>query len=75
MCAQKLDYLPFDLSDWLPSLNALGAFEAVSRHLNYARAAEELGVTPAAVEQLVGKLRIFIGLYLQVEHYWIPIRA
>jgi LysR family glycine cleavage system transcriptional activator len=49
------------MSNWLPSLNALKAFEAVSRHLNYARAAKELCVTPAAVKQLVGKLEISIG--------------
>ncbi len=52
------------MSDWLPSLNALKAFEAVSRHLNYARAAEELRVTPAAVKQLVGKLEDALGAQL-----------
>lgn len=41
---------------WLPSLNALRAFETVSRHLNYRMAAEELHVSPAAVKQLVQKL-------------------
>jgi LysR family glycine cleavage system transcriptional activator len=41
------------MSQWLPSLNALRAFEAVSRHLSYRQAAEELSVTPAAVKQLV----------------------
>ena len=44
------------MNDWLPSLNALRAFEAVSRHLSYLKAAEELHVTPAAVKQLVQKL-------------------
>lgn len=44
------------MSDWLPSLNALRAFETVCRHLNYVRAAEEMRVTPAAVKQLVRKL-------------------
>ncbi len=52
------------MSDWLPSLNALKAFEAVSRHLNYARAAEELRVTPAAVKQLVSKLEEALGAQL-----------
>jgi len=52
------------VSDWLPSLNALKAFEAVSRHLNYARAAEELRVTPAAVKQLVSKLEEALGTQL-----------
>lgn len=52
------------MGNWLPSLNALRAFEVVSRHLNYARAAEELRVTPAAVKQLVGKLEHALGTQL-----------
>ncbi len=44
------------MQSWLPSLNALRAFEAVSRHLSYLKAAEELHVTPAAIKQLVKKL-------------------
>ena len=34
----------------LPSLNALRAFEAVARRLSFARAADELFVTKAAIE-------------------------
>jgi LysR family glycine cleavage system transcriptional activator len=49
------------MTDWLPSLNALRAFEAVSRHLSYRRAADELHVTPAAVKQLVRKLEEALG--------------
>lgn len=49
------------MSNWLPSLNALRAFEAVSRHLNYRKAAEELKVSPAAANQLVSKLEEAIG--------------
>lgn len=49
------------MTTWLPSLNALRAFEAVSRHLNYRLAAEELRVTPAAVKQLVAKLEETLG--------------
>lgn len=49
------------MSDWLPSLNALRAFEALTRHLSYAQAAEELRVTPAAVKQLVDKLELAVG--------------
>jgi LysR family glycine cleavage system transcriptional activator len=49
------------MSDWLPSLNALRAFEAVSRHLSYRQAANELRVTPAAVKQLVAKLEDALG--------------
>ena len=49
------------MSRWLPSLNALRAFETVSRHLNYRRAADELHVSPAAVKQLVRKLEDALG--------------
>lgn len=56
-----LDYLTDTMSRWLPSLNALRAFETVSRHLNYRRAADELHVTPAAVKQLVRKLEDALG--------------
>ena len=49
------------MSSWLPSLNALRTFEAVSRHLNYRKAAEELNVSPGAANQLVSKLEEAIG--------------
>jgi LysR family glycine cleavage system transcriptional activator len=52
------------MTEWLPSLNALRAFEAVCRHLNYAHAAEELRVTPAAVKQLIHKLEAALGSQL-----------
>ena len=39
--------------DRLPPLNALRAFEAAARHLNFRLAAEELGVTQGAVAQHV----------------------
>jgi LysR family glycine cleavage system transcriptional activator len=52
------------MSPWLPSLNALRAFEVLARHLNYRLAAEELNVSPAAVKQLVGKLEDTIGVAL-----------
>jgi LysR family transcriptional regulator, glycine cleavage system transcriptional activator len=45
----------------LPSLNALRAFEAVARHLSFARAADELYVTKAAVAQQVRQLEEEIG--------------
>lgn len=48
----------------LPSLNALRAFEATARHLNYHIAAEELHVTPAAVKQLVSRLEAAISVPL-----------
>lgn len=37
----------------LPSLNALRVFEVVARHLNFRLAAEEIGVTQAAVAQQI----------------------
>lgn len=48
----------------LPSLNALRAFEAASRHLNFRLAAEELGVTQGAVAQQVRGLEAELGLKL-----------
>ncbi len=45
----------------LPPLTALRAFEAVSRKLSFARAAEELHVTKAAVAQQVRALEQEIG--------------
>ncbi len=49
----------------LPPLNALRAFEAAGRHLNFRSAAEELGVTQAAVAQQVRLLedRLEIPLF------------
>lgn len=49
----------------LPPLNALRAFEAAGRHLNFRSAAEELGVTQAAVAQQVRLLerRLEISLF------------
>jgi LysR family glycine cleavage system transcriptional activator len=48
----------------LPSLNAIRAFEAASRHLNFRLAAEELGVTQAAVAQHVRGLEDSFGVML-----------
>ncbi len=48
----------------LPPLNALRAFEASARHLNFRLAAEELGVTQAAVAQHVRGLEADLGMRL-----------
>jgi LysR family glycine cleavage system transcriptional activator len=48
----------------LPPLTALRAFEAAGRHANFARAAEELSITPAAVSQQVRSLEDFLGVRL-----------
>lgn len=45
----------------LPPLNALRAFEAAARTGSYVAAAEELGVSPAAVSQQVKNLEQFLG--------------
>ncbi len=49
---------------WLPPLNALRAFEAAARHLNFRLAAEELGVTQGAVAQHVRALEEALGVTL-----------
>jgi LysR family glycine cleavage system transcriptional activator len=48
----------------LPPLNALRAFEAAARHLNFSRAAEELVVTPGAVSQQIQNLEDYVGAAL-----------
>lgn len=48
----------------LPPLNALRAFDASGRHLNFRAAAEELGVTQGAVAQHVRALEADLGLPL-----------
>ncbi len=52
------------MSDWLPSLNSLRAFTATARTLSFEKASRELGVTPAAVKQLVRKLEVQLGTSL-----------
>ena len=48
----------------LPPLNALRAFEAAARHMNFSRAADELSVTPGAVSQQIQNLEDYIGAAL-----------
>lgn len=52
------------MSDRLPPLNALRAFEAAARHRSFKRAAEELFVTPAAISQQVKTLEDYLGVEL-----------
>lgn len=52
------------LTDRLPSLTALRAFEAAARHMSFARAAEELHVTPAALSYQIKSLETELGLPL-----------
>ena len=49
------------MSQPLPPLNALRAFEAIARHLSFAKAAEELHVTPAALSHQIRALEEQLG--------------
>jgi LysR family glycine cleavage system transcriptional activator len=55
---------PTDHRRRLPPLNALRAFEAAARHLNFSRAADELSVTPGAVSQQIQNLEDYVGAAL-----------
>lgn len=52
------------MSNKLPPLNALKAFEAAARHLSVKLAAEELCVTPGAVSQMLKTLEAHLGVKL-----------
>lgn len=52
----------------LPPLNAVRAFEAAARHLNFTRASEELFVTQAAVSHQVKALEEWLGVPLFERH-------
>ncbi|WP_375254271.1 transcriptional regulator GcvA [Yoonia sp.] len=49
------------MSDRLPPLTALRAFEAAARHMSFARAADELNVTPAALSYQIKSLESDLG--------------
>ncbi|MGO1073666.1 LysR substrate-binding domain-containing protein [Lysobacter sp. CA199] len=51
----------------LPGTRALRTFEAASRHLNFTRAADELGLTPAAVSHQIKEIEDQLGLVLFVR--------
>lgn len=52
----------------MPALNALKAFEAAARHESFAKAADELGVTAAAVSHQVKGLEQWLGARLFARH-------
>lgn len=52
------------MSNQLPSLQALRAFESVARHLSFTKAAEELHVSKSAVSHQIKKLEEFLGFEL-----------
>ncbi len=49
------------MPDRLPPLTALRAFDAAARHLSFARAADELNVTPAALSFQIKSLEQHLG--------------
>ncbi|MCH2077084.1 MAG: transcriptional regulator GcvA [Rhodobacteraceae bacterium] len=49
------------MSDRLPPLTALRAFEAAARHMSFAKAADELNVTPAALSFQIKSLEEHLG--------------
>lgn len=49
------------MNDRLPPLTALRAFEAAARHMSFAKAAEELHVTPAALSFQIKSLEEHLG--------------
>src|SRR5579872_3861356 len=53
----------------LPALAALRMFEAVGRRLSFTLAADELGVTQAAVSRQIGRLEEELGALLFVRHH------
>ncbi|WP_292557607.1 LysR family transcriptional regulator, partial [Mesorhizobium sp.] len=52
----------------MPPLNALRSFEAAARYESFAKAADELSVTPAAVSHQVKALEAWLGAPLFVRH-------
>lgn len=55
------------MSNRLPPLTALRSFEAAARHLSFAKAAEELSVTPAALSFQIKSLEEHLGQPLFVR--------
>lgn len=55
------------MSRHLPPLNAVRAFEAAARHLSFAKAADELAVTPAAISHQIRLLEEWLGVKLFVR--------
>ncbi|MEM1314059.1 MAG: transcriptional regulator GcvA [Pseudomonadota bacterium] len=51
-------------NDRLPPLTALRAFDAAARHMSFAKAADELFVTPAALSYQIKQLETHFGLPL-----------
>src|SRR5579864_5897624 len=52
------------VSNQLPSLNGLRAFESAARHLSFTRAAAELNVTQTAISHQIRRLEAQLGIRL-----------
>ncbi|WNG52641.1 transcriptional regulator GcvA [Archangium minus] len=52
------------MNGMLPGTRALRTFEAAARHLNFTRAAEEVGLTPAAVSYQIKEIEDQLGVTL-----------
>lgn len=52
----------------LPGTRALRTFDAAARHLNFTRAAEEVGLTPAAVSYQIKEIEEQLGVTLFVRN-------
>ena len=52
------------MTERLPPLNSLKAFESAARQLSFKRAAEELNVTPAAISHQIKALEDYLGVAL-----------
>ncbi|MGD9915672.1 MAG: transcriptional regulator GcvA [Rhizobiaceae bacterium] len=55
------------MGNFIPGTRALRTLEAAARHLNFTRAADELGLTPAAVSHQIKELEEQFGLVLFVR--------
>lgn len=55
------------MSRTFPGIRSLRTFEAAGRHLNFTRAAEEVGLTPAAVSHQIKELEDQLGFTLFVR--------
>lgn len=53
--------------DHFPGLRTLRAFDAAARHLSFTRAADDMGVTPAAISNQIKELEDQLGLELFIR--------
>src|SRR5918999_63393 len=55
------------MPDHFPGIRALRTLEAAARHLNFTRAADELGLTPAAVSHQIKEIEDQLGITLFIR--------